>query len=185
TLGAKADYKLAVKYFTMASQQGNVLAFFYLGVASSRVKLGDYYYYGWGTEVDYMKAVQHYRIASELHQNSQAMFNLAYMHEQGLGLKRDIHLAKRYYDLATEASLDAKVPVALALLKLSVSFWSEYLRASTLVSMMKLVVKIYRLYGVCSASLGEKSPIALIWRLQRSPTVPVMESQKTMLDMNA
>ncbi|KAG5449910.1 Protein sel-1 1 [Clonorchis sinensis] len=231
TLGAKADYKLAVKYFTMASQQGNVLAFFYLGemhatglgvlrscttaaelfknvaergrwskwfmyahsayrarrydeafvtyqllaelgyevaqsnvafmleegkitvvdkeefqsralvqwrrsalqgVASSRVKLGDYYYYGWGTEVDYMKAVQHYRIASELHQNSQAMFNLAYMHEQGLGLKRDIHLAKRYYDLATEASLDAKVPVALALLKLSVSFWSEYLRASTL-----------------------------------------------------
>lgn len=57
------------------------------GSSSSRIKLGDYHYYGWGTEVNYGKAIQHYRIASELHRNSQAMFNLAYMHEQGLGLK--------------------------------------------------------------------------------------------------
>lgn len=27
----KADFKLALKYFTLASQQGNTLAFFYLG----------------------------------------------------------------------------------------------------------------------------------------------------------
>jgi SEL1 protein len=27
---------------------------------------------------------------------SQAMFNLGYMHELGQGMKRDIHLAKRY-----------------------------------------------------------------------------------------
>ncbi|KAF5403525.1 putative extracellular protein sel-1 [Paragonimus heterotremus] len=103
------------------------------GSTSSRVKLGDYYYYGWGTEVNYAKAAQQYRIASEVHHNSQAMFNLAYMHEQGLGLKRDIHLAKRYYDLAAESSLDAKIPVTLALLKLSVSFGSEYLREFGLV----------------------------------------------------
>ncbi|KAA3671483.1 SEL1 protein, partial [Paragonimus westermani] len=103
------------------------------GSTSSRVKLGDYYYYGWGTEVNYAKAAQQYRIASEVHHNSQAMFNLAYMHEQGLGLKRDIHLAKRYYDLAAESSLDAKIPVTLALLKLSVSFGSDYLREFGLV----------------------------------------------------
>ena len=57
-------------------------------------------------------------MASEVQQNSQAMFNLGYMHEQGLGMKKDIHLAKRCYDLAAETNADAKVPVALALLKL-------------------------------------------------------------------
>ena len=52
----------------------------------------------------------------------QAMFNLGYMHELGLGMKRDIHLAKRFYDMAAETSVDAKVPVALALAKLAVVF---------------------------------------------------------------
>lgn len=47
------------------------------------------------------------------------MFNLGYMHEQGLGMKKDWHLAKRCYDLAADTSIDAKVPVALALIKLS------------------------------------------------------------------
>ena len=37
------------------------------------------------------------------------MFNLGYMHELGLGMKRDIHLAKRFYDMAAETSVDAKV----------------------------------------------------------------------------
>lgn len=42
------------------------------------------------------------------------------MHEQGLGMKKDWHLAKRCYDSAAETSVDAKVPVSLALMKLSV-----------------------------------------------------------------
>ena len=50
------------------------------------------------------------------------MFNLGYMHELGLGMKRDIHLAKRFYDMAAETSIDAKVPVALALAKLAFVF---------------------------------------------------------------
>ena len=37
------------------------------------------------------------------------MFNLGYMHELGLGMRRDIHLAKRFYE--TETSVDAKVAV--------------------------------------------------------------------------
>ena len=84
--------------------------------------LGDYYYYGWGTTVDYEVAASHYRIASEHQNNAQAMFNLGYMHELGLGMKRDIHLAKRFYDMAAETSIDAKVPVALALAKLAFVF---------------------------------------------------------------
>lgn len=71
-----------------------------------------------GTKVDYEMAATQYRLASESQHNAQALFNLGYMHEQGLGLKRDVHLAKRYYDLAAETSVDAQVPVAIARLKL-------------------------------------------------------------------
>ena len=50
------------------------------------------------------------------------MFNLGYMHELGHGMRQDIHLAKRFYDMAAETSADAKVPVALALAKLGFVF---------------------------------------------------------------
>lgn len=58
------------------------------GYTSARVKVGDYHYYGQGTELDYEIAATHYRVASDQQHNAQAMFNLAYMHEQGLGMKR-------------------------------------------------------------------------------------------------
>lgn len=64
-------------------------------------------------------------MASEQQHNAQAMFNLGYMHEQGLGMKKDWHLAKRCYDLAAETSNDAKVPVSLALMKLQLLFKFE------------------------------------------------------------
>lgn len=54
----------------------------------ARVKIGDYHYYGYGTEVDYETAATHYRMASEQQHNAQAMFNLGYMHERGLGMKQ-------------------------------------------------------------------------------------------------
>lgn len=50
--------------------------------------------------------------------NAQAMFNLGYMHEHGLGLPLDLHLAKRYYDQALEVDPAAKLPVSLALVSL-------------------------------------------------------------------
>jgi hypothetical protein len=59
---------------------------------------------------DHEQAVAHYRMASEA-QSAQALFNLAYMHAHGLGLPRDLHLAKRHYDLALESAADAFVPV--------------------------------------------------------------------------
>lgn len=67
-------------------------------------------------------------MASEQQNNAQAMFNLGYMHEQGLGMKKDIHLAKRCYDLAADSSVDAKVPVTLALIKLQLLFKLESLK---------------------------------------------------------
>lgn len=50
--------------------------------------------------------------------NAQAMFNLGYMHEHGLGLPFDLHLAKRYYDQALELDPAARLPVKLALVSL-------------------------------------------------------------------
>ena len=58
------------------------------GNTVARIKLGDYHYYGMGTDVDYETAIQHYRVAGEQNNNAQAMYNLGYMHEAGLGLKQ-------------------------------------------------------------------------------------------------
>ncbi|GFQ71509.1 protein sel-1 homolog 1 [Trichonephila clavata] len=109
----------ALMYWSRAAGQGYSVA---------RVKVGDYHYYGYGTEVDYESAANQYKIASEQQHNAQAMFNLGYMHEQGLGMKKDIHLAKRYYDLAAETSSDAQVPVALALAKLGVLYSLQHIQ---------------------------------------------------------
>lgn len=98
------------------------------GYSAAQVKLGDAHYYGRGTRVDYETAAGHYRQASDQQHNAQAMFNLGYMHERGLGLARDRHLAKRCYDLAGEASPDARIPVALALIKLFLLFGIDYLQ---------------------------------------------------------
>lgn len=52
------------------------------------MKLGDYYYYGLGTEVSYEAAATQYRLASDKLATPQAMFNLAYMYEHGQGLEK-------------------------------------------------------------------------------------------------
>lgn len=67
-------------------------------------------------------------MATDQQHNAQAMFNLAYMHEQGLGMQKDWHLSKRYYDMAATTSGDAKFPVALALFKLSIVSSLEYFK---------------------------------------------------------
>jgi SEL1 protein len=100
---------LALIYWTRSSRQGNIDAL---------VKMGDYYLYGIGTDVDVDKAVQCYTGASEYHQSAQALYNLGWMHEHGVGLNQDYHLAKRYYDSALETNDEAYLPVALSLLKL-------------------------------------------------------------------
>ncbi|XP_052269966.1 protein sel-1 homolog 1-like isoform X1 [Dreissena polymorpha] len=113
---AVETYQRALLHWTRAASQGSTIA---------RLKMGDYHYYGYGTEIDYETAASHYRLATEQQHNAQAMFNLGYMHEQGLGLKQDIHLAKRFYDQAAETSGDAYIPVTLALLKMAMFYGTE------------------------------------------------------------
>jgi SEL1 protein len=106
-------YRKALALYALAAEQGN-------GYAA--LKQGDYYYYGLGIEPEPATAAAHYLTASNLYQ-SQATFNLGYMHQFGLGLPQDFHLAKRYYDLSYEQHPEeAFLPAGLALIGLAVHF---------------------------------------------------------------
>ncbi|CDQ72064.1 unnamed protein product [Oncorhynchus mykiss] len=142
----------------------------------ARIKLGDYHFYGYGTDVDYETAVIHYRLASEQQHSAQAMFNLGYMHEKGLGIKQDIHLAKRFYDMAAEASPDAQVPVFLALCKLGLVYTLQYmhdLNMTELVSQVdldQLLGPEWDLYLMTVIALLLGTVIA--YRQRQHPAVP-------------
>jgi len=102
-LGTVRGSQDALRLYELAAEQGNVEA---------RLKIGDYFYYA--EEPDFELASHHYKKASDL-RNPQAMFNLGWMHQNGIGLEKDFHLAKRFFDLAEAAHADAKIPVSLAL----------------------------------------------------------------------
>jgi SEL1 protein len=107
---------LALIYWTRSAKQSNV---------DSMVKIGDYYLYGVGTDADVDKAAACYTAASEYSQSAQALYNLGWMHENGVGLTQDFHLAKRYYDQALDTNKEAYLPVTLSLLKLRLrSAWN-------------------------------------------------------------
>jgi SEL1 protein len=107
---------LALVYWTRSAKQSNI---------DSLVKMGDYYLLGVGTPADTEKAAACYTAACEYHQSAQALYNLAWMHENGVGLTQDFHLAKRYYDLALETNEEAYLPVSLSLFKLRLrSAWN-------------------------------------------------------------
>ncbi|CAB1340561.1 unnamed protein product, partial [Coregonus sp. 'balchen'] len=57
-------YPRALLHWTRAAAQGYTVA---------RIKLGDYHFYGYGTNVDYETAVIHYRLASEQQHSAQAI----------------------------------------------------------------------------------------------------------------
>jgi hypothetical protein len=59
--------------------------------------------------------------------------------------KQDMHLAKRCYDLAAETSPDAKVPVTLALLKLTCVFGLKYFQEVRFYAKMTIAVTEIRM----------------------------------------
>jgi len=74
-------------------------------------------------ERDLKMAAHYYRIAAEKHSSPRANFNLAFLHEWGLGLTQDFPLAKRHYDLAASASAssrEADLAVQIALWTLAI-----------------------------------------------------------------
>ncbi|KAH7391104.1 hypothetical protein DE146DRAFT_663525 [Phaeosphaeria sp. MPI-PUGE-AT-0046c] len=110
-----SDAVLALIYWTRSAEQKNV---------DSMVKMGDYYLHGFGTATDQEKAAQCYQAAADTMLSAQANWNLGWMHENGIGIDQDFHLAKRHYDLALETNpREAYLPVVLALYKLRLRSW--------------------------------------------------------------
>ncbi|KAF2638427.1 HCP-like protein [Massarina eburnea CBS 473.64] len=110
-----SDAFLALIYWNRSAEQKNV---------DSLVKLGDYYLFGLGTRADEEKAAAAYQAAADTMASAQAMWNLGWMHENGIGIEQDFHLAKRHYDLALETNpREAYLPVVLALYKLRLRSW--------------------------------------------------------------
>lgn len=109
---------LALIYWTRSAKQSNI---------DSMVKMGDYYLGGWGTSPDKERAAMCYQTAAEFQQSAQALWNLGWMHENGIGVDQDFHLAKRFYDQALETNQEAYLPVKLSLLKLRMrSLWNTF-----------------------------------------------------------
>lgn len=108
---------LALIYWTRSSKQANI---------DSLIKMGDYYLAGMGTVLDADKASTCYHNAAEAHHSAQAYWNLGWMHENGVAVQQDFHMAKRYYDLALETNSEAYLPVKLSLLKLRArGYWNR------------------------------------------------------------
>lgn len=113
---------LALRYWTRSAKQSNL---------DSLVKMGDYYLLGLGfsttnglptSQADHAAAC--YQAAAETLQSAQAMWNLGWMHENGIGgVEQDFHLAKRFYDQALETNAEAYLPVKLSLFKLRWRSW--------------------------------------------------------------
>jgi SEL1 protein len=112
---------LALIYWTRSAKQANI---------DSLLKMGDYYLSGFGTPAaDPEKASTCYQTAAEVHHSAQALWNLGWMHENGVAVEQDFHMAKRYYDLALETNSEAYLPVKLALIKLRArSYWNTLTR---------------------------------------------------------
>ncbi|EXJ83541.1 hypothetical protein A1O1_07164 [Capronia coronata CBS 617.96] len=148
------DPELALAYFTRSAKQANVdslikMGDYYLSLASSSAAqqqakgLTTLFLHtrktspkssGSGnsssTEVEAQahsnleKATTCYTTAAESHHSAQALWNLGWMHENGIGsVAQDFHMAKRYYDLALEMNSEAYLPVTLALTKLRLRSW--------------------------------------------------------------
>jgi SEL1 protein len=83
------------------------------GDSSALRIIGDYYYYGkLGLNADLAKASEYYRGASEK-KDVHATFNLGFMHQFGIGVDQDLHLAKRYFDLCADLDQKAYYPSAI------------------------------------------------------------------------
>mmetsp|Transcript_19319 Transcript_19319/g.31640 ORF Transcript_19319/g.31640 Transcript_19319/m.31640 type:complete len:899 (-) Transcript_19319:54-2750(-) len=101
----------ALKYYLRAAEQNNLEA---------QIRAGDLYYFGMGTPVRYDMALTQYRSAGKEGQSRhpQALYNVGYMYEYGLGVRQDFNLAKRFYDMSLHSHPDAYAPCALALARL-------------------------------------------------------------------
>ena len=76
-----------------------------------------------GIRDKYELAATYYQTAADTQGSAMAYWNLGWMYEQGQGVPRDWHLAKRYYDMSSETSSEAWPAVMLSLIGLYLRRW--------------------------------------------------------------
>ncbi|CAL9737706.1 ERAD-associated E3 ubiquitin-protein ligase component Hrd3p [Monosporozyma servazzii] len=104
---------LAASYYTRAFKQDNIDA----GVIAGDV------YFNMG---DYEKAFTLYQGASGRH-SPQALWNMGYMYENGLGIPKDYFLAKRFYDEVYLANSKLLLASKMSTWKLELKQWIDWL----------------------------------------------------------
>ncbi|PIA17287.1 HCP-like protein [Coemansia reversa NRRL 1564] len=100
-------------YWTRAANQN---------MPDARVKQGDHYFYGWGVEPSAERAAAAYTLAAEVDSNGLAMWNLGWMYENGIGVKRDFYLAKRWYDKSIEVNEGGRLANHISLARLCMKY---------------------------------------------------------------
>ncbi|KAJ1669188.1 ERAD-associated protein, partial [Coemansia sp. RSA 25] len=105
--------RAALVYWTRAANQN---------VADARAKQGDAYYYGRGVARSYERAAAAYALAARADANGLAMWNLGWMHEHGVGVPQDFHLAKRWYDQSLAANPAGRLAAHASLARLGLRY---------------------------------------------------------------
>ncbi|KAJ2723975.1 ERAD-associated protein [Coemansia sp. Benny D115] len=110
----------ALVYWTRAAAQG---------VADARSRQADCFLEGRGTRPNTERAVAAYRLAGSANERSGlALWRLGYLYEHGMGVARDFHMAKRYYDEALAMHEPGKLAVYLSLVRLCVRYLGAWAR---------------------------------------------------------
>ncbi len=140
-----ATDKIALLQWTRSAAQDNVDAL---------VKLGDYYFRGYGTNASYARAASCYQAAADRQVSALAYWNMGWMYEAGLGVPRqDFYLAKRYYDMAWEVNQkEAYFAVLLSLIRLHArALWATAVRGDS------SALNLWSSYAGSTASVGAYS----------------------------
>jgi TPR repeat protein len=90
--GVLQNYKIAVKWYTLAAKQG---------LASAQFNLGVRYDNGQGVLQNYKTAVKWYTLAAK-QGHASAQYNVGVMYDQGLGVLKDYKTAVKWYNLAAK-----------------------------------------------------------------------------------
>ena len=82
------------------------------------LEMGDHYYYGTGglENCNVKKSIEFYKKAMSLG-DAQAMFNLGYLYEEGIGVEQNLEYALECYKYSAENSEDAWMPATMAIVR--------------------------------------------------------------------
>lgn len=113
----KTNDTVQMSYYEQAANQGNINAI---------LTLGNAYYYGHkGMDQDYFKSLEKYQSASTA--SPEAVYNIGYMHEIGVGFPQNFKLAIKHYDRVLTMDRHAKYPIFIAKQRVAWKQWAAFM----------------------------------------------------------